>query len=513
MSLEFAKVGSIEILDMSPPQDVSHKSLESLTDQLSDFILSPLVRQITGGIHVNDALIHDAWGTLPPEWTTYWDALPDHRLAQRELIDSIAEDADQKNANNPSTTDINGLPVPPSSLTRWLRILKSVSLPRTRRQGEGFPSLSLPEQLTMSMKTKKSNEVSVAAAYIHQVAEANGITRIIDMGSGQGYLSVTLAHLFPSLRILAIDGSASQVAGSKAFAASVGIPEGKGGGGGDRLTHLVRYIDIDNGSALQPLAAEMAAWASGGGGGGGQQKKCMLVGLHACGRLSEHMLRYFDMCPFITHLGAVGCCYNHIIPRSRQCPDGFPISERLRRRGVALSATALMTGCQAPNNWARSDLRRPQQPPSSSTGGGGSAYSKKQFYRAVVEKLFHDKGIVIGGGGGAADEEERPNWGIRKGDLVSFDKFTRRAMHCLDVNPDRISAGDIREYEERYREYEGRIAILWTLSVLCCKAVESVIALDRYWFLVEKGYAKVDIVPIFDYEISPRNLMIVAEKI
>lgn len=52
----------------------------------------------------------------------------------------------------------------------------------------------------------------------------------------------------------------------------------------------------------------------------------------------------------------------------------------------------------------------------------------------------------------------------------------------------------------------------WTLSVLCCKAIESSIALDRYWFLVEHGAEKVDIVPIFDYKISPRNLMMVAEK-
>lgn len=458
----------------SAPRHDSHDDLGNLTEKLSSFITSPLVRQITGAIHVNDALIHDAWGTLPPESTAYWDALPDHRLAQRQLIDSIDEDC-PNTLTASSYTEKNETMSPPDSLVTWLQTLKSVSLPRVQRQG---PILPLPETLTTPMKTKKINEVSVAAAYIHQVVEANGITRIIDMGSGQGYLSVTLAHLFPSLRILAIDGSASQIAGSKAFATSLGIPH-------DRLTHLLRYID---GSAA-PLAAEMASWAGG--------ERCMLVGLHACGNLSEHMLRYFQMCPFITHLGAVGCCYNHIVPRSAQCPDGFPISERLRGCHVMLSATALMTGCQAPNNWARSDLSQ-----------GSSVYSRKQFYRAVVEKLFHDKDIKIGAG----ENNERPNWGIRKGDLASFEKFTRRALHCLGINQDSISGEDIREYEERFRAYEGRIAILWTLSVLCCKAVESVIALDRYWFLVEQGFVGVDIVPIFDYEISPRNLMIVAER-
>lgn len=441
---------------------------------------------------MNDALIHDAWGVLPPEWTAYWDGLPDHRLAQRQLIDSIDED----NYRIPTTlSDLNtrGVSTPPNSLVTWLEKLKEMSLPRTQRQGL---VLTLPATLTTSMKTKKINEVSVAAAYIHHICTANDITHIIDMGSGQGYLSVTLALLFPSLRILAIDGSEAQVAGSQAFAASLGISR-------DRLTHLVRYID---GSA--PLAAEIEGWATDGGGSGGgqQQQKCMLVGLHACGSLSEHMLRYFQMCSFITHLGAVGCCYNHITPRSAQCPGGFPISERLQRRNVTLSATALMTGCQAPNNWERPDLH---------ARSSSSVYAKNKLYRAMVEKLFHDRGIITfttntrGAGAGAGD---RPNWGIRKGDLASFEKFTRRAMHCLGVDQDSVSVGDIREYEERYQGYEGRIAILWTLSILCCKAVESVIALDRYWFLVENGFAGVDIVPIFDYEISPRNLMIVAER-
>lgn len=448
----------------------SAHSIEQLTEDLHDFLDTPLVRQITGGIHVNDSLIHDAWGALPPEWTAYWDALPDPRLAQRELIDSIDEDATIYSQTNRKGEEEDS--ACPKSLGDWLRKLKSVSLPRTQRQG---PTLTLPDTLASPMKTKKMNEVSVAAAYIYQVCRSNGISHVIDMGSGQGYLSVTLACFFPSLRILAIDGSASQISGSKGFAASLGISE-------DRLTHLICYID---GSAA--LSTHMEAWAG--------TEKCILVGLHACGRLSEHMLRYFTTCPFITALAAVGCCYNHIVPRSDNCPDGFPISARLRACNAFLSPTALMTGCQAPNNWERSDLTKAR-----------SSYSKKQFYRAVLEKLFFDNGVRID------DAGNRPNWGIRKGDLETFEKFTRRAMHCLGVDEEKITAAEMSRYEQRYQKHEVRIAILWTLSTLCCKAVESLIALDRYWFLLEHGAENVDIVPIFNYTVSPRNLMMVAGK-
>ncbi|GJC85368.1 protein RRNAD1 [Colletotrichum liriopes] len=450
-----------------------YANVEAYADDLVHFIDTSLFRQITGDIHVNDALIYNAWEALPSEWTAWWNSIPDHRLAQQDLIDSIEE----PNRTSPTKSDIKKDGQPdclrdrPESLAKWLKTLQSVSLPRVQRPGG---KITLPDVLTGRMKTKKIAEVSTAAAYIHSVCQANNITRVIDMGSGQGYLSVSLAFLFPNLQVLAIDGSESQIAASKASAASLGIAE-------SRIHHMRRYID-----GTAPLAAELAAWAGG--------ENCMLVGLHACGSLSEHMLRYFTTIPFITHLGAVGCCYNHIAPRSAACPDGFPVSANMRGRDVMLSATALMTGCQAPNNWERADLGKEE-----------SEYSKRRFYRALLEKVFFDKGIKL-------NKDNRPVWGVRKGDTASFTKFAHRAVEFLGIGGDKISDDELTAYEDRYRDYNGKIAILWTLSVLCCKVVESVIALDRYWFLTENGGENVDVLPIFDYKISPRNLMLVANK-
>jgi hypothetical protein len=456
-----------------PTLPQSSGNLEQYTDDLCQFLATPLVRQITGGIHVNDSLIHNAWEALPPDWTAWWASLPDHRLAQRDLIASIEEDSRDVPCSRETSSSFSFQHTGrrPESLNNWLGTLKSLSLSRTQRPGL---TLSLPQVLTDRMKTKKIAEVSVAAAYIHRVCQVNNITHVIDMGSGQGYLSLTLAFLFPSLRVLAIDGSESQVAGSQASAGSLGISEA-------RLTHLIRYID-----GTAPLAVEMESWADG--------EKCILVGLHACGRLSEHMLRYFTTLPFVTSLAAVGCCYNHLVPISPDCPDGFPISTRLRQRSVLLSPTALMTGCQSPNNWEPTDLSK-----------GPSVYARRHFFRALLEKVFFDKGVHL-----AYPQEERPAWGIRKGDLASFVTFARRAMHCLDIDENVLSDDELVAYEECYRDYEGKVAILWTLSVLCCKIVESVVAMDRFWFLTEQGADKVDVVPIFDYKISPRNLMMVA---
>ncbi|KFA68049.1 hypothetical protein S40285_09521 [Stachybotrys chlorohalonatus IBT 40285] len=456
------------MLDLPSP----YNSPEEYTEDLCDFIDTPLVSQITGGIHVNDALIRDAWQRLPEEWTSWWSLFHDHRHVQQDLIDGIRDKFEQGSdiGTEPALAEKR-----PQSLSSWLAKIGSLALPRNQRQG---PVLTLPEILTARMNTKKIAEVSKAAAYIHAVCQRRGIAHVIDMGSGQGYLSSSLAYLFSDLKVLAIDGSQSQVEGAQLFAASLKIPK-------DKLEHMVHWVD-----GSPPLVAKMTDWSNG--------QKCMLVGLHACGNLSEHMLRYFATVSCIDSLAAIGCCYNHIVPASSSCPEGFPISSVLRNKNVALSPTALMIACQAPNNWGKPNLEKANERVT-------SAFSKRRLYRAILEKVFFDKDIRIHEGGRAA-------WGIRKGDLVSFPKFANRAMGCLGVGSEEITIEELVMYEKRYKHCEGQIAILWTLSVLCWKVVESVIAMDRYWFLAHQDGIEVEIFPIFDFKVSPRNLILVAEK-
>jgi hypothetical protein len=161
----------------------------------------------------------------------------------------------------------------------------------------------------------------------------------------------------------------------------------------------------------------------------------------------------------------------------------------MRDNNLNLSTSALITGCQAPTNWAHN----PDSP-----------FARKHWYRAVLEKLLHDKKLVNQDG-------QRPVWGIRNGDLRSFQAYAARALQSLKLSND-VTAEEIAEYEARYRHRTAETAILWTLSVLLCRVVESVIALDRVFFLREAGLGDVDVLPIFDYKESPRNLMVVASR-
>ncbi|KAI4719499.1 hypothetical protein E4T48_04248 [Aureobasidium sp. EXF-10727] len=421
------------------------------------FMHEPLSVQITGGIHVNDAFIYDAWEKLPREWTTWWESLPSPQDAQKDLINSLHEHQEARHH------DLSGRP---RSLSRWLERIRNLSLNREQLiLPDDVPHIEIPKILASRMVTKKLAEVRAGARYLSHICKTHNITRVIDIGSGQGYLSLTLAAAC-GLKVLAIDGSEKQIQGSKAAAQQAGLVENK------QVTHLARFV-----AGTDELSAEVTRWAEG--------EKCLLTGLHACGSLSEHMIRLFAIVPCITQLAVVGCCFNHIGPLTAENPTGFPISSFMRTNNLNLSASALITGCQAPTNW---------------THNPDSIFARKHWYRAVLEKLLFDKKLVQEGA-------QRPVWGIRNGDLKSFAAYTTRALSSLKLQIGQdVTGQEIAEYEEKYQYRMAETAILWTL------VVESVIALDRVFFLKEAGLAEVNALPIFEYRESPRNLMIVASK-
>jgi hypothetical protein len=441
-----------------------YTDIHSYAKDVIAFLHEPLSIQITGGIHVNDAFVHNAWENLPLEWTEWWSSLPSPQHAQKDLINSLRDEPQAR---------LNDLPNRPLSLSLWLQRICKLSLSREQLiLPATIPEVQIPEILAQRMVKKKLAEVKAGARYINHICKQQNITRVIDIGSGQGYLSLTLAAVC-GLNVLAIDGSASQTQGSKNAAASAGLVEN------EQITHLTRFV-----TGTGDLGDEITAWAQG--------QKCLITGLHACGSLSEHMIRLSTSVECIAYIAVVGCCFNHIQPLSASHHEGFPISNFMREGNLQLSASALVTGCQAPTNW-------PPQPTN-------SPFAKKYWYRAVLEKFLFDKQLL-------GDQQSRPVWGIRTGDLKSFFAYTSRALHSLHLTLGTdITELEIQQYEERYKARKGEIAILQTLSVLLCRVVESVIALDRVFYLRESGMEGVGVLPVFEYSESPRNLMVVGRK-
>ncbi|CAA0838533.1 S-adenosyl-L-methionine-dependent methyltransferases superfamily protein [Striga hermonthica] len=98
----------------------------------------------------------------------------------------------------------------PASLKEYVLKSRSLSLPRDQADlQEAFPGLRaapLNSVLAQGMNQKKKHETEALAAVIGSIARRVGADTIVDVGSGQGYLSQVLSFEY-ELSVIAIDAS------------------------------------------------------------------------------------------------------------------------------------------------------------------------------------------------------------------------------------------------------------------------------------------------------------------
>ncbi|KAL9599974.1 MAG: hypothetical protein Q9179_003372 [Wetmoreana sp. 5 TL-2023] len=279
----------------------------------------------------------------------------------------------------------------------------------------------------------------------------------------------------------------------------------------------------------------------------------MVISLHSCGNLLHHGLRSLILNPSVRAVALVGCCYNLLTERlplmppsalsshpstlrsahprlqktSSACdPHGFPMSERFATYdhangpGIRFNITARMMAVQAPGNWTEKDYE---------------SFFTRHFYRALFQKILVDKGVVDAKVGDPEDiMGKRDHEGIRtthpiilgslrKRAYVSFAAYVRAAIEKLKANPvyavavtdgmDGLTDDEILEYEEDYGHKKKELSIIWSLMAFSAGVVESMIVADRWqWLREQKEVRECWVENIFDYSISPRNLVVVGIK-
>ncbi|KAJ9639980.1 hypothetical protein H2199_006213 [Coniosporium tulheliwenetii] len=299
----------------------------------------------------------------------------------------------------------------------------------------------------------------------------------------------------------------------------------------------------------------------------------LVLSLHSCGNLLHHGLRSLLLNPSVHAVAMIGCCYNLMTERlgpptyklpslrpahprldttSNACdPHGFPLSQRLEHyapptrtieslgqetadAGFRLNITARMMAVQAPQNWGRSD---------------SEAFFTRHFYRALLQRIFLDRGIVtaptgadddVVGGRSPAGWSGRSSGGqpiiigsLRKRHYGSFVAYVRAAVEKLtavdpgaeDAEGERAKAGffaekmagledaEIEAYEARYRERKKELSVVWSLMAFSAGVIEAIIVVDRWLFLREQECVRdAWVEPVFEYGMSPRNLVVVGIK-
>ncbi|KAF5685064.1 hypothetical protein FCIRC_3643 [Fusarium circinatum] len=289
----------------------------------------------------------------------------------------------------------------------------------------------------------------------------------------------------------------------------------------------------------------------------------MAMSIHSCGNLSHFGIRSLVLNPEIRAVAIVGCCYNlmteklgpptykHAFLRptlqavngrlvresEKHDPQGFPMSQKFsayQGDGVRLNITARMMACQAPQNWTEKE---------------SAGFFSRHFYRAVLQKMFLDRGVVkkvrhtgsqeesqADTAASTQDDSESPFdistnpviiGSLRKSCYGSFKSYVRGAVEKLTTNNEYkqyadvmqekmgdISDEEIARYEALYLPRKKELCAVWSLMAFSAMAVESLIVSDRWTFLKEHDdlvrHAWVE--TVFDYEQSPRNLVVVGVK-
>ena len=283
----------------------------------------------------------------------------------------------------------------------------------------------------------------------------------------------------------------------------------------------------------------------------------IVISLHSCGNLIHHGLRSLMLNKSVTAVAMIGCCYNLMTERlgpatykfpqlrpkhprleatgSACDPHGFPMSKRLESydsehgdRGLRLNITARMMAVQAPYNWGEED---------------SEMFFRRHFYRALLQRILLDLRVVkqctdvdgndVVGGGlsndgnslSGKDTEGTPLivGSLRKACFSSFKAYVRGALEKLRadsvdgssiaVKTKDLTDEEIERYEKEWGYAKKNLAIIWSLMAFSAGVVESVIAVDRWLYLKEQDCVeRCWVEPVFDYQLSPRNLIVVGIK-
>lgn len=206
----------------SLPIHSEFKDSESYVESLLDFVASSeLLRTLCGGVHVLDFFTRDPdlySLVLPLEWRSFFkahDVMDILDLLMRE--DLTVFDSDIFNWRDG--------PLPPADLLRYIRDIRTFSLNRdfvpNQNSGSNGKTPGLARNVAIGMNVKKVHEVSEFASYVERLtaniadSRVQGITHLVDIGSGQNYLGRALASEPYNKHIIAVESRQHNIEGAR----------------------------------------------------------------------------------------------------------------------------------------------------------------------------------------------------------------------------------------------------------------------------------------------------------
>lgn len=195
---------------------------------------------------------------------------------------------------------------------------------------------SISKHILCGMSDKKIHEVELMSHLIKTVCDERGINSVIDLGSGQGYLSRALAFDY-GLEVLAVDMCEIQTTGALKYDKKAMKSLKEEAEEHPNLKHVTEKITPEN------ISQVIARWSP----DSSQDKRWLVTGLHTCGDLSPMIFNLFAESKEVSCVVNVGCCYNALTTA------GFPMSQYLKKKDdlIKFGSTAKVLSCHTPSRW------------------------------------------------------------------------------------------------------------------------------------------------------------------
>lgn len=213
----------------------------------------------------------------------------------------------------------------------------------------------------------------------------------------------------------------------------------------------------------------------------------VLLGLHCCGDLLDHIIDLFIRSERFSSLFCVTCCY-HLIDK-----EGFPRSQACRsacaKENLSFDHISLRVGCQpTPWKWAH-DL----------THDSMLMYAKSSTFRAVLEEALVQTDY----------RWKKPKCHMKKS--LDFENYVQQIIVGFDPQVRDIAERLLNETIQKRECETHNVMALKILQTIIQPVMESLIVYDHVIKLREAGHSSFA-VQAFSQLISPRNTLIVSSK-
>lgn len=301
---------------------------------------------------------------------------------------------------------------------------------------------------------KKKHEIKQLGPLINHFYHKNQIERMIDIGGGIGLLSQTISNAY-QIKITSVDMDAKlQETGRKRHE--------KNAKGLEKVEFKQIKVSKDEPRFLAEL-----------------NSKRMTVGLHTCGPLAVSQIQA-SVAQKVKTIINLGCCYLKLNEGDDQNLSSFAKNDPL-----LLNQYALTLACGAHRKVSLDSV---------------TFKRSVKYYRYAIHALLIDKyqrgDILIFGNSSAKDYHG------------SFPQYVRGQF-------EKVGLAVMQSDEELQSFYEEKLPIVKRMYAAgfirdaLSRLLEVYLLLDRAIYLEENNY-EVEIVELFDENISPRNLAIIA---